>query len=409
MTTLLTIDDSRDVRAAVSRSMRELGFEVLQAEDGEQGLAVLAARQVDVVLLDVTMPVMDGPAMLRALRGRGDRTPVIMMTSECRRAIVAEALHLGIDDYILKPFRPDELRTKVLKAAANGEVASAARRALEATAPPPPVLAAGSGVIALPPTMGSGLFGAPAATAPAPVEVATPRPRADVLIVDDMEHVHKRLRQALPEHVSLHGAVGADDAATRCREHTYRLILIDLVIPDVDSLALAAELRALQPDAVFVAVAMRTIGGARGEAPPGFADVVVKPFDPDGVAALVERLGEGGDLLSVDGNVIVAAGCDAKDEQLDRHHARLRAAVLTAIEPLAAAGHHEVILDLRQVPLRPERTVATIVDVDHDVRQLGLRLRLVCTSETASLLRRVADTADITVFDSVDRARGMAA
>src|SRR5689334_13195236 len=101
--------------------MRDLQFEVLQAEDGAKGLEVLASRQVDVVLLDVTMPVMDGPAMLRELRARGDRTPVILMTSECRRSIVAEALSLGLDEFILKPFKPDELRAKIFKALARAE------------------------------------------------------------------------------------------------------------------------------------------------------------------------------------------------------------------------------------------------------------------------------------------------
>src|SRR5688572_2292068 len=102
MPAILTVDDSREVRAAVSRSLREPGYEVLQAEDGEQALAVLSAHRVDVILLDVTMPVMDGPAMLRLLRGRGDKTPVILMTSECRKSIVAEAMQLGLCDFILK-------------------------------------------------------------------------------------------------------------------------------------------------------------------------------------------------------------------------------------------------------------------------------------------------------------------
>src|SRR5215470_9051230 len=116
MPRILTIDDSSTIRSIITKQMSDLGFEVDQAEDGKQGLAKLEEIEVDLILLDVTMPVMDGPAMLSALRERGDRTPVIMLTSESKRSIVAGAVKLGIEDYILKPFKPDELRGKVMKA-----------------------------------------------------------------------------------------------------------------------------------------------------------------------------------------------------------------------------------------------------------------------------------------------------
>src|SRR6185295_117040 len=116
MPRILTIDDSSTIRSIITKQMSDLGFEVDQAEDGKQGLAKLEEIEVDLILLDVTMPVMDGPAMLSALRETGNRTPVIMLTSESKRSIVAGAVKLGIEDYILKPFKPDELRGKVMKA-----------------------------------------------------------------------------------------------------------------------------------------------------------------------------------------------------------------------------------------------------------------------------------------------------
>src|SRR4051812_33425235 len=116
MPRILTIDDSSTIRSIITKQMVDLGFEVDHAEDGQQGLAKLEEISVDLILLDVTMPVMDGPTMLAALRERGDKTPVIMLTSESKRSIVSGAVKLGIEDYILKPFKPDELRGKVMKA-----------------------------------------------------------------------------------------------------------------------------------------------------------------------------------------------------------------------------------------------------------------------------------------------------
>jgi DNA-binding response OmpR family regulator len=142
MAAILTVDDSRAVRTIIAKQVRELGFEVLEAEDGVQGLEQLVHAAVDLVLLDVTMPNMDGPTMLRKMREAGSKTPVIMLTSESTRSIVAGAIMTGISDYILKPFKPEELRAKllsVLQAEPGGEAvedddAAAAAAALAAAA-----------------------------------------------------------------------------------------------------------------------------------------------------------------------------------------------------------------------------------------------------------------------------------
>lgn len=115
MATVLTVDDSRAVRSILSRTLTGWGLEVAQAEDGKKGLESLLNGSYDLVLLDVTMPEMDGPTMLANMRDRGDKTPVLMLTSEAKTSIVADAMKRGIEDYILKPFKPDELKAKISK------------------------------------------------------------------------------------------------------------------------------------------------------------------------------------------------------------------------------------------------------------------------------------------------------
>ena len=142
MPAILTVDDSRAVRTIIGKQVKELGFDLLEAEDGIQGLEQLAQAQVDLVLLDVTMPNMDGPTMLQKMREGGNQTPVIMLTSESKRSIVAGAMKAGISDYILKPFKPEELRQKVLSVL-QGEpgaesVVQSEAPSRRAPAPPPP-------------------------------------------------------------------------------------------------------------------------------------------------------------------------------------------------------------------------------------------------------------------------------
>lgn len=385
MPIVLTVDDSSSIRSIVGKALRELGFELAQAEDGEKGLALLAETKVDLILLDVTMPVMDGPTMLKALRARGDKTPVIMLTSESKRAIVAGAIQLGIEDYMLKPFKPDELRTKVFKALR-----------LSAAAP----IAANSEVRSAP------------ATAPVGATAASPpsKPSVDVLIVDDMDNVHKRFRQTLPAHITMQGTVSARDAVSQCQDKAFRLILVDLVMPDVNSVALMNQLRALQPQAAFVALVLRGAADPRTEiTAAGFADYLFKPFDPEATTELLGKFFEHGALLAVDGNVLIAAGFDGGDDKLERYYARLWPAVKAATAQLAEACHDQAIFDLRSLPLSREHTTRMIGDLARAAHNLGLRLCLVGTHEAGWLLRRVPDLAEVPFYESVERARGKAA
>jgi two-component system, cell cycle response regulator len=290
MPRILTVDDSSTIRSIITKQMTDLGFEVDSAEDGAQGLAKLEEVSYDLVLLDVTMPVMDGPTMLGKLREANNRTPVIMLTSESKRTIVAGAVKLGIEDYILKPFKPEELRAKVLKALKMDGGASAAgpissSGAVAPAAEPSPVVSSGGG---------GGNGGG--------------RQFVDVLIVDDMENVHKKLRTLLPAHVSLNGTVSAREAVTMCQERVYRVVVIDMVIPDVNSVALMNQLRALQPHAVMVALALRSANDMSAEVKAqGFADCLFKPFDAAAIEEFMSRHFEVDDVLTVDGNVLACA------------------------------------------------------------------------------------------------------
>src|SRR5512141_2000236 len=115
MTRILTVDDSRSQRSIIIKSLTGYDFEFIEAEDGQQGLQRLEEGGIDVVVLDVTMPVMDGPTMLAKMRERGDQTPVVLLTAESKTTLIGPMLQQGVTDYILKPFKPEQLRAKVLK------------------------------------------------------------------------------------------------------------------------------------------------------------------------------------------------------------------------------------------------------------------------------------------------------
>ena len=381
MPAILTVDDSRAIRAIVAKQVKDLGFDVLEAEDGVQGLEQLGAAQVDLVLLDVTMPNMDGPTMLQRLREGGNKVPVIMLTSEAKRTTVAGAMRLGIADYILKPFKPEELRAKILSVL-QGEPGAA-----EALAPPP----AAAEEHAAPAATGASRF-------------------VDVLVVDDMDNVAKKLRALLPPHLSMASFTSAQAALSACRERVFRVILVDTEIPDVDSSVLTRQVRLLQPNAVVVALALRTANDVSKEVRElGFDDVLCKPFRPENVDDFLLQYFENQEFLTVDHNVLRLAAFSGRSDRVDRFYGRLAALFPDALETMASACYDEVVLDVGSPPIEGDRLPKLVNEVSQRAREYGMALSVVGVQEVRKLLASYTETKDLRFFATVQEAHAAVA
>ncbi len=107
----LTVDDSKTMRDMVSYTLKNVGFEVMEAEDGQKALSVLAGQKVDVIITDLNMPVMDGITLIRNLRAKPEYkfTPILMLTTESDETKKAEGKNAGATGWIVKPFNPEKL------------------------------------------------------------------------------------------------------------------------------------------------------------------------------------------------------------------------------------------------------------------------------------------------------------
>ena len=390
MTRILTVDDSRAVRMIVTKQVRELGFEVEEAEDGVLGLAQMEETKFDLVILDVTMPNLDGPGMLSQLRERGDDTPVLMLTSESKRSIVAGLMKLGITDYILKPFKPEELRAKILKAlkqeAPAGAVASEAAPAAAPTAAE--VVPAGGG---------------------ARGDAGSTKPFFDLLVIDDMENVQKRLRQLLPEHLTLAGALNAQTGMALCRERVFRVILIDSDMPDVNTASLVKSLRLLQPSAAMALLSLRTTNNVLGESRElGIDGVLFKPFTSEGVEEFLSKYFDNQELVVKEDDLIRVAAFKGREERLPGYFTRVSSLAAKTLDEIAAACFAEAIIDLSRVPAQSAKPAALVIELGEHARRVGIELRVVASSEVSQLLRQYSDTAGMSIFSTVEQARGAA-
>ncbi|VAW22994.1 Chemotaxis regulator - transmits chemoreceptor signals to flagellar motor components CheY [hydrothermal vent metagenome] len=108
---VLTVDDSRTMLAMLQHTLSKAGFEVLQAEDGQQGLDVLAQQDVDVVITDINMPVMDGIEFIKNVRASGinQSLPILILTTETSQEKRSEGRSAGGTGWIVKPFDPEKL------------------------------------------------------------------------------------------------------------------------------------------------------------------------------------------------------------------------------------------------------------------------------------------------------------
>lgn len=109
---ILIVDDDPSIRQLLQVTLEVEGYEVIQAEDGEKALAIVAENNLDLVILDLMLPRMDGWKVCRLIRQDYD-LPIIMLTAKDDEVDTILGLKLGADDYISKPFSPRELVARI--------------------------------------------------------------------------------------------------------------------------------------------------------------------------------------------------------------------------------------------------------------------------------------------------------
>lgn len=111
--TVLVIDDEDNMRWVLERALGKAGYEVLTASRGSQGLELFSLHPVDLVLVDLKMPGMDGLAVLREIRRTGADVPILLFTAYATVPTAVEAMRVGATDYLRKPFDLEDVLAKV--------------------------------------------------------------------------------------------------------------------------------------------------------------------------------------------------------------------------------------------------------------------------------------------------------
>lgn len=240
---ILTVDDSKTVRIIVRKTFKAYDCEILEAGNGVEGLALAAKSMPDLILLDVTMPVMDGVEMLTKLKADPQlkSIPVMMLTAEGGRDHVLKIAKIGVRDYIVKPFEENVLIEK-----------------------------AGRIIDLKPLTDG-------------PAKARSLTDPATILVVDDKPAIVQQIQEGL-KHTpwKVMGAATQGEAIDFCTKNAPDLAIVSLSLPEGAAFALFRLLRTnvkTKYTPVFGLVVKTEAATIQQAQTVGFTTVITKPID----------------------------------------------------------------------------------------------------------------------------------
>ena len=115
MAKILVVDDAAFMRMRASKLLTDNGYEVIEAENGLDAVEKYKAERPDLVIMDITMPVMDGIEAVKAIKSFDPDATIIMCSALGQQAMVINAVRAGAKDFIVKPFQPDRILATVKK------------------------------------------------------------------------------------------------------------------------------------------------------------------------------------------------------------------------------------------------------------------------------------------------------
>lgn len=366
---ILTVDDSKIVRLIIQKTFKPFDCEILEAANGVEGLAQAAKFEPDLILLDITMPVMDGVEMLTRLKAdpKLKDIPVVMLTAEGGRDNVLSIAKIGIRGYLVKPFREDAMIEKVGR------------------------------IVDLKPVCDN------------PGKLRSVLDPIELLIVEDKSAILQQFEHGL-KHTpwKIHGAASQGEASAFCSRSTPDLIIISLALSDDSAFALFRLLRA-SPKTKFTPVfglAVRTETEVQLQAQKmGFSAIVTKPIDMAEVEAKVAKalnLDTSKHYFRSDGEfLIIELPQNCSLPVLAEAAQYLGAKLAEAVD----AGQSRAVIDLTAVRSLHLAIIKFIVQATQSCHELAIHLAIVGSAPLIAEFKGFEETRAWSFHESLEGAK----
>jgi two-component system cell cycle response regulator len=355
---ILTVDDSKTIRLIVGKAFKPFDVDVFEASNGVEGLAVASREKPDIIILDITMPIMDGSECLAKLKSNPDlkSIPVIMLTAESGRENVLKIAKMGVRDYLVKPFKEDlliERVGRVIELKAKGEGIKKAKR-----------------------------YDDP----------------LSVLVVDDKPAIIEQIKSAVADTPwTVHGRTQTGEAVDFCSQNLPDAILVSLTLPDNAGFTLFQMFRAsakTKATPVF-GMCVKTASEEQLRAQQvGFTGVVTKPLDPDELKSKICR------SLNLDtsykyfqqreGVLVLSLPATLTPNVANEISLQLRPKVAEAVD----SGLGKMVVDMGQLRVADVNLVRLGISAIQLCGELSLKHRLVGSSLVQQECRNYEETKD---------------
>lgn len=366
---VLTVDDSKTVRIIVKKAFKTYDCEIIEASNGVEGLATAAKETPDVILLDVTMPVMDGVEMLTKLKSDPSlkAIPVIMLTAEGGRDNVLKIAKIGVRDYIVKPFKEEVLVEKVGR------------------------------VIDLKPL------------SEGPVKAKSIFDPATLLVVEDKPAIVQQIQEGL-KHTpwKIHGVNTTGEAIDFCSKSQPDLVMISLSLPEDAAFTLFRLIRTnvkTKYTPIFGLVVKTETQAQQQAQQVGFTSIVTKPLDLYELEAKIAKamnLDTSQRYFSTEGDVFLMRLPENTNQLVANE-------VLNYLKPKTSeavdGGIYKAVIDLHEVKRLDMTVIKLLFQTMQICRELALQFAMVGNPQIVTECKGFEDTKSWQFFESIEDAK----
>ena len=390
---ILTIDDSKTVRAIISKHLSQFSVRMLEAENGEQGVVRARKGAPDLILLDYNMPVMDGYHTLVELKSDPNlkSIPVVMVTTETSKETVIKLLRLGLTDYIAKPFTRELLIEKVnsIVSLYDGD--------------PPPLDA----------EKGAGSPESKAATAQKSPSVAEVSAKPAILVVDDKASVLQLLQEYIDDKYEVTTADSGQAALNAMEHKSFDFILLDLNMPDISGYDFLKQYHGGAKNGAsgkkVIGMLLRSAQNDIRRASEAGLQVLFKPFTRAEVKSALDQASSSKKLrfLTTNGNVRILDCPGEKSSRFRIYAASLNSEISQEIDGMVDEHLNQLIIKLGEGFLSHKLVRRDFTSLLNHIGELHLSVRLVADSALSrDSLKKLPETANIPTDVSLECALG---
>jgi two-component system cell cycle response regulator len=366
---ILTVDDSKTVRIIVKKAFRTYDCDILEAANGVEGLAMASKEQPDIILLDVTMPVMDGVEMLTKLKSDPamKSIPVIMLTAEGGRDNVLKIAKIGVRDYIVKPFKEELLLEKVGR------------------------------VIDLKPITDG------------PVKTKSILDPCSIVVIEDKPAIVLQIQDGL-KHTpwTIHGMSSTGEAIDYLGKNTPDLMMISLSLPEDAAFTLFRLIRAnvkTKYTPIFGLCVKTEVNTQQQAQQVGFTSIVTKPLDIselEGKVAKAMNLDTSRRYFAIEGGFfMMKLPENCTPVVINEVTNYLKPKVSEAVD----SGICRAIIDMKEVKTLNMNVIKLLFQSMQTCRDLALQFALVGNESISAECKGFEDTRNWSFYSSVEDAK----